>query len=62
VKCKVYFVKNASPSDLNRPTNERALANFFNNLLTKKAGGAVTPTSAGTPTTQRQGKLFILSF
>lgn len=34
--------------------NEGALANFFNSLLTRKSGVPVTPTSTGTPTTQRQ--------
>jgi len=33
------------------------LANFFNSLLTRKSGGPVTPTTAGSPVTQRQSKL-----
>lgn len=59
---KIYFVKPGTPIGQNRGTNEGALANFFNSLITKKSGGATTPTSAGTPIAQRQGKLFIYLF
>jgi len=55
---KYIFVKNASPVGANTAANEGALANFFNSLLTRKSGGAVTPTGAGAPGTQRQSKLF----
>ncbi len=58
-KRRYYFVKNVTPGSANQAANEGALANFFNSLLTRKSGGAVTPTSTGTPVTQRQSKLFI---
>ncbi len=43
-----------------RPTNERALASFFDGLMKKKPGGPGTPTIAGTPITQRQSKYLAL--
>ncbi|CAF3627668.1 unnamed protein product [Rotaria sp. Silwood1] len=45
---------NASSGGTSAAANEGALANFFNSLLTRKSGGPVTPTNAGSPVTQRQ--------
>ena len=56
------YIKNVTPAGANAAANEGALANFFNSLLTRKSGGAVTPTAAGTPVTQRQSKSFGFSF
>ncbi|CAF1273083.1 unnamed protein product, partial [Adineta steineri] len=43
-----------TPGGANTAANEGALANFFNSLLTRKSGGAVTPTGGTTPGAQRQ--------
>ncbi|CAF4111576.1 unnamed protein product, partial [Rotaria sp. Silwood2] len=45
---------NATSASGNTATNEGALANFFNSLLTRKSSGAATPTGGSTPATQRQ--------
>ncbi|CAF5089777.1 unnamed protein product, partial [Rotaria sp. Silwood1] len=45
---------NATAGNANTTANEGALANFFNSLLTRKSGGAATPTSGSSPATQRQ--------
>ncbi|CAF3890340.1 unnamed protein product, partial [Rotaria sordida] len=44
---------NTTSGSAGTAANEGALANFFNSLLTRKSGGAVTPTGGNAPVTQR---------
>jgi hypothetical protein len=55
----IHF-KSTTPGGSSTAANEGALANFFNSLLTRKSGGPATPTTANSPVTPRQSKLFAL--
>lgn len=57
------FFQSGGATGAGAATNEGALANFFNSLLTRKSGGAVTPTSTGaTSNVQRPSESKFFSF
>ena len=55
---RVCVLKSAAPAGAAAATNEGALANFFNSLLTRKSGGPTTPSAVGTPVGQKPSKSF----